>query len=151
MNNTIKFLLGFTAAGLAYTFLNKKKAALENLEIKKIDVYIDLPKTQQNFYLKLFYNLKINVFNSSSVKVNIKSIDANFFINGIEFAQLSSTLNAIVPSKENKDLLLAASVSSASVVNSIVDIITNNKAEIEVRGTLLTDLGLIEFTKKQLV
>lgn len=151
MGNGIKFLIGAAAAGLIFNFLNKKKAALENIGITKIDVAIDLDKTKQNFYLKLFYNLKIALFNSADVSINIKGIEAKFYLNGIEFAELNNTLKTIVAPKSSNQINLAASVQTASIVNSILDVISEKKAIIEVRGSLLTDLGLIEFKEQKIV
>ena len=151
MGNGIKFLIGAAAAGLIFNFLNKKKAALENIGITKIDVAIDLKKTQSNFYLKLFYNLKIAIFNSADVSINIKGIEAKFYLNGIEFAELNNTLKTIVAPKSSNVINLNASVQTAAIINSILDIINEGKAEIEVQGSLLTDLGLIEFKEKKIV
>jgi LEA14-like dessication related protein len=145
MNNSIKFLLGAGVASLIYGFLNRKKAALENLKIQNIDVYIDKEKSAANFYLKLFYNIKLNLYNSASVKVNIKSVEAKFYLNGIKFGTLNSNVNTIIEAQSLKDLTLGASVNSADVIASILDIISEEKAEITVVGSLLTDLGLITF------
>jgi len=151
MGNGIKFLIGAAAAGFLYNFLNKKKAALENIGITKIDLAIDLKKTQENFYLKLFYNLKIRLFNAASVNVTIKGIEAKFYLNGIEFGEISNNLKTIVGPKSENAINISASVQSASIVNSILDIISEKKAMIEVRGSLLTDLGLIEFKEEKIV
>jgi hypothetical protein len=151
MGNGIKFLIGATAAGILFNFLNKKKAALENIGITKIDVAIDLEKTKQNFYLKLFYNLKLKLYNSAGVNVTIKGIEAKFYLNGIEFAEISNNLKTIVLPKSENTINISASVQTASIVNSILDIISEKKAMIEVRGSLLTDLGLIEFREEKIV
>ena len=151
MNTTIKLLLGTVAAGLLFSFLKKKKAALENIAITKIDVAIDLAVTQAIKYLKLFYNIRIELFNSADVSVNIKSIDAKMFINGIEFANIDSNLTTIVKSKSKNTINIAASVNSGNVISSIIDFISEGRATIKIEGTLLTDLGLIEFTKETIV
>ena len=151
MGNGLKFLLGASALGVIYTFLNKKKAALENIQIRKIDVYIDQKKTTDNFYLKLFYTLKMNLYNYANVNVVIKSIDAKFYLNGIEFGNLTSTLNATIKPKNEKRIELNASIATGNIIASIMDIISEGSAKIEVRGTLLTDLGLIEFKENTIV
>lgn len=151
MNNGIKFLLGATAAGLIYSYLNKKKAALENIAIQSIDVYIDNEKTAANYYLKLFYTLKLNLYNSAMVSVNIKSIDANFYLNGIKFGKISTNINQIINAKSTKNLQLDASIATGEIIASILDLISEGSAKIEVRGSMLTDLGLIEFKETKIV
>ena len=84
MNIGLKLIIGAAGAGLLYSFLKKKKAALENIGITKIDVAIDIDKTESAGYVKLFYNIKIELFNSADVAVAIKSIDANIFLNGMQ-------------------------------------------------------------------
>jgi LEA14-like dessication related protein len=151
MNNGIKFLIGAAAWGLLYNFLNRKKAALENIGISNIDVAIDLPRTQNANYIKLFYKLKIRLVNTANASINIKSIDANFFLNGIEFANISQNINALIPAGASKEINITASINSGNIIASIIDIISENKAEIEVQGSLMTDLGLIEFQQKKIV
>lgn len=151
MNNYIKFLIGAGVGSLIYGFLNRKKAALENLQIMSIDVYIDKEKSAANFYLKLFYNIKLNLFNSANVKVNIKSLEAKFYVNGIKFGTINSNINTTIAANSLKDLNIGASVSSGEIIASILDIIGEDKSEITVVGSLLTDLGLIQFKETKLV
>jgi LEA14-like dessication related protein len=145
MNNYLKLLLGAGTASLIYGFLTQKKAALENLKIQNIDIYIDKEKSAANFYLKLFYNIKLNLYNSENVKVNIKSIESKFYINGIKFGSLNTNVNTIIEAQSLKDITLGASVNSAEIITSILDIISEEKAELTVVGSILTDLGLITF------
>jgi LEA14-like dessication related protein len=110
-----------------------------------------LAKTQALGYLKLFYNVKIELFNAADVAVNVKSIDAKMFINGIQFADINSNLSTIVKAKSKNIINIAASVNTGNIIASIIDIISEGKATIKIEGTLLTDLGLIEFTKEKIV
>ena len=151
MNNSIKILLGTAVAGLLYSFLKKKKAALTDLKFTKIDIAIDLPQTQNFGYAKLFYKIKLGLLNEAGVSINIKSIEAKVFLNGIEFAEINSTLKTIIEAKSTKTINIDASVNSINIINSIIDIITAGKANIKVKGSLLTDLGLIEFSKETIV
>lgn len=151
MNNSLKFLFGAGVASLIFGFLNRKKAALENLQIMSIDVYIDKEKSAANYYLKLFYNIKLNLFNSANVKVNIKSLEAKFYVNGIKFGTINSNINTIIEANSLKDLNIGASVSSAEIIASILELIGEDKSEITVVGSLLTDLGLIQFKETKLV
>jgi len=127
MNTKLLFGLLAGAGAIAFAFLKNKKTALENIEIKKIDAAIDLNKTQQNFYLKLFYNLKLLLFNSANVAVNIKGIKAKFFLNGIEFGEINGALSTIIQPKKSNTINLSSSVLSASVVSSILNIISEKK------------------------
>lgn len=151
MNQGLKLVLAVAGVGLLYTFLNKKKAALENIVIRNIDVAIDLNKTQDAAYLKLFYNLKLMLLNTAKVSVNIKSLEAKFYLNGIEFSNINQNLNLYIPAASSKDVVINASINSINVITSIIDFISENKAELVVRGSLLTDLGMIEFEQKKLV
>lgn len=151
MNTILKLLATAGAAGILYKFLLKKKAALENLEIRSIDVYIDKEKTRNNYFLKLFYNVKLTLYNKETVNINIKSIDARFYLNGIKFGSLQNNVNTTIAPGATKELNLQTSINSSSVITSILDIISENKAGITVVGSILTDLGLIEFKESKLV
>jgi len=151
MNNTIKLLLGAGTAAYLFFFLKKKKAALENIILKNVNVYIDIDKTRKIGFLKLFYNLKILLYNEANVSVNIKSLEAKFYLNGIQFADINSNLSTIIEAKKDKTINIAASVNSGNIIASIFDIISEGKAKISVEGSLLTDLGLIEFSKETIV
>lgn len=151
MNGIIKILVGAGAAGLLYKFLLNKKAALENIELKNVDVYIDIDKTRKIGFLKLFYNLRLKLYNSANVSVNIKSLEAKFYLNGIEFAEINSNLKTIIEPKKEKYINIAASVNSGNIIASIFEIISEGKANIKVEGSLLTDLGLVTFKKENIV
>jgi len=151
MNIGIKLLIGAAGAGLLYTFLKKKKAALENIGITKIDVYIDLPKTQAVFYSKIFYRIKIELFNSADVKIDIRSIEAKILLNGMQIGVLESNLKTIIPAKSRNSINVSASVNTGNAITSIIDIITEGKATIAINGSLGTDLGIIEFQKETIV
>lgn len=151
MNQGLKFILGAAGAGLLYTFLNRKKAALENIVVKNIDVAIDLNKTQNAGYLKLFYNLKLMLQNTAKASVQIKSIEATFSLNGIEFADINQIINLSINPQSSKEIVLNASVNTGNVIASILDIISEGKATISVKGSLMTDLGLIQFEQKKIV
>ena len=99
MNNTIKLLLSAGTAAYLFFFLKKKKAALENITLKNVNVYIDIDKTRKIGFLKLFYNLKILLYNEANVSVNIKSLEAKFYLNGIQFADINSNLSTIIEAK----------------------------------------------------
>ena len=148
MNNYLKILLGAGAASLIYGFLNRKKAALENLQLMSVDVYIDKDKSS---FVKLFYNIKLNLFNKENVKVNIKSLEAKIYINGIQIATVNSNLNTIIEANSTKDITIGTSISNGNVIASILDIIAEKKATITVVGSLLTDLGLINFKETKLI
>lgn len=151
MNQGLKFILGAAGAGLLYTFLNRKKAALENIVVKNIDVAIDLNKTQNAGYLKLFYNLKLMLQNTAKASVKIKSIEATFALNGIEFADINQIINLSINPQSSKEIVLNASVNTGNVIASILDIISEGKATISVKGSLMTDMGLIQFEQQKIV
>jgi hypothetical protein len=151
MNNGFKFVLAAAGAGLLWNFLNRKKTALQNIQLKNVDVAIDLKKTQNAGYIKLYYNLKLLLANVENASVKVRSIEAAFFINGIEFADINQTINLIIAPNQEKTINVAASVNTGNIIASIIDIISEGKAEISVKGTLLTDLGLIEFAEKKLI
>jgi len=151
MNGIIKILLGAGAAGLLYKFLLKKKAALENIGVTRIDVAIDLDKTQDVGYAKLFYKIKLELFNSSEVAVDIRSIEAKIFLNGMQIGILESNLKTVINAKSKNTINISASVNTGQAIASIIDIIAEEKATIKVIGSLGTDLGIIEFTKEKIV
>lgn len=151
MNTTAKIILSAISAGLFIGYLKQKKAALEDIKINSVDVAIDIEKTKQAAFLKLYYLLKLNLQNIAPVSINVKSLEAVFFVNGIQFAESNTLMNLVIPPKSNKTLTLNANIASGQIIASLLDIIAEGSATIEVKGTLLTDLGLIEFQQKKIV
>ena len=151
MNGIIKILLGAGAAGLLYKFLLKKKAALENIGVTRIDIAIDLDKTQSVGYAKLFYKIKLELYNSAEVAVNIRSIEAKILLNGMQIGILESNLTTVIPAKNKNTINISASLATGNAIASIIDIIAEEKGTIKIIGSLGTDLGIIEFTKEKIV
>jgi len=91
MNN--KTILGLAALGAAALyFLKGKKQAIENLQIKPLDIAINKQKTN---FQQLVFNFKIKAANPSNFEVKINEIDLDVLINGKKVSEFKKTNLAI--------------------------------------------------------
>lgn len=141
-----KILLLAAAAGAAYYFLIGKKKALENLNIRPIDVAIDAKKSRQFFYAQLFYNLKLSITNSESLAVKIRNINIDVFINNKKASEINSKSPIIIPARtEGKIITIQGVVMAANLITLILEFIADREPiNIKAIGTVTTDLGTIE-------
>ena len=73
------FLIGLAAVAAAgYYLLMGKKQAIENLEVKPIDIAINSQKTN---LLKLVFNLKLKLTNPGNFSVKGNNIDLDVLLN----------------------------------------------------------------------
>ena len=141
-----KILLLTAAAGAAYYFLIGKKRALENLDIKPIDVAINTAKSKKFFYSQLFYNIKLKITNSESLAARIQNIDIDVYINNKKASEINSNTPVIIPARtEDKIVNIEGVVMSANIITLILDFLADQQPiNIKAIGTVTTDLGTIE-------
>jgi len=141
-----KILLLTAAAGAAIYFLMGKKRALENLDIKPIDVAINTAKSKKFFYSQLFYNIKLKITNSESLAARIQNIDIDVYINNKKASEINSNTPAIIPARtEGKIVTIEGVVMSANIITLILDFLADQQPiNIKAIGTVTTDLGTIE-------
>ena len=144
MKNKILYLAA--AAGAAYYFLIGKKRALENLDIKPIDIAINTAKSRKFLYTQLFYNIKLKITNSENLAAKIKSIDIDVYINNKKASEINSDTPVIVPARtEGKIATIDGVVMAGNLITLILDFLANREPiNIKAIGTVTTDLGTIE-------
>lgn len=140
-----KILLLTAAAGAAYYFLMGKKRALENLDIKIIDVAINTAKSKKTFYAQLFYNLKLKITNSESLAARIQNIDIDVYINNKKASEINSDTPVIIPARtEGKIVTIEGVVNAGNLITLILEFFADRKPiNIKAVGTVTTDLGTI--------
>lgn len=140
-----KILLLTAAAGAVYYFLMGKKRALENLDIKIIDVAINTAKSKKTFYAQLFYNLKLKITNSESLAARIQNIDIDVYINNKKASEINSDTPVIIPARtEGKIVTIEGVVNAGNLIALILEFFADRKPiNIKAVGTITTDLGTI--------
>lgn len=140
-----KILLLTAAAGAVYYFLMGKKRALENLDIKIIDVAINTAKSKKTFYAQLFYNLKLKITNSESLAARIQNIDIDVYINNKKASEINSDTPVIIPARtEGKIVTIEGVVNAGNLITLILEFFADRKPiNIKAVGTVTTDLGTI--------
>lgn len=141
-----KILLLTAAAGAAIYFLIGKKRALENLDIKPIDVAINTAKSRQFLFSQLFYNLKLKITNSESLAARIQNIDIDIYINNKKASEINSDTPIVIPARtEGKIITIEGVVMAGNLIALILDFLADRKPiNIKAIGTVTTDLGTIE-------
>lgn len=141
-----KILLLTAAAGAAIYFLMGKKRALENLDIKPIDVAINTAKSRQFLFSQLFYNLKLKITNSESLAARIQNIDIDIYINNKKASEINSDTPIVIPARtEGKIITIEGVVMAGNLIALILDFLADRKPiNIKAIGTVTTDLGTIE-------
>jgi LEA14-like dessication related protein len=141
-----KILLLTAAAGAAIYFLMGKKRALENLDIKPIDVAINTAKSRKFLFTQLFYNIKLKITNSESLAARIQNIDIDVYINNKKASEINSNTPVIIPARtEEKIVTIEGVVMSANIITLILEFLADQQPiNIKAIGTVTTDLGTIE-------
>lgn len=142
------YILG-AGAYLLYFLKNKAKAGA-NLKYEPVDVAIDLEKTKQSLFTKIYYNVKIKLINSENASINVKNVDLDVSVEGTNFGNLSKTEDFIVPAQSNKIIVFQASFSSLGALSLVKKIIQQGLTlNVSVTGYIDTDLGRIEVDYKK--
>ena len=138
MNN--KTILGLAALGAAALyFLKGKKEAIENLQIKPLDIAINKQKTN---FSQLVFNFKIKAANPSSFAVKINEIDLDVLINGKKVSEFQKTnLTTILPG-DAQTINLEIVVNNLTVIDVVLNAIADKKPiKLAFSGFVNTDLG----------
>jgi hypothetical protein len=145
----MKKYLYWGAAGYAVflliNYLRNKVAAGQNLEITPLKISIDLPKTREALYLKIFYDITLNLANKEQASVNVKSLFLTVKTNNINFGNIERDLNFDVEEMQEKQITVKASFFTLSAIGIIKDLIKNGfNLNVNVAGFIDTDLGRVD-------
>ena len=138
MNN--KTILSLAALGAAALyFLKGKKQAIENIQIKPLDIAINKQKTN---FQQLVFNFKIKAANPGNFAVKINEIDLDVLINGKKVSEFQKTnLTTILPG-DAQTINLEIVVSNLTVVDVVLNAIADKKPiKLALSGFVNTDLG----------
>lgn len=139
------FLIGIAAAVAAgYYLLTGKKAAIENLIVKPIDIAINSSKTN---LLKLVFNLKLKITNTSNFSVKVNAIDVDVIVNNNIIGEVQKNLPIVVAPGKTEIVTIELSVQNLAVIETVLNIIAmGGKLTAGVQGNVATDLGKVNFT-----
>jgi len=143
MKTTNLLLLG--AGGvLLYMFLRRKATAAQNLRFEPVDIIIDLPRTRQSFFTRLYYTLKLNVINPEQANVNIRNVVLQVNSDGRPLGDLVSNKTFTIAARSNQVIALQAAVSVFGALGTIVKFVKERKPiPVNVTGQITSDLGIL--------
>lgn len=144
MKNILPIAAIGAGALLLINFFKRKAAAGQNLEITPIKISIDLPKTKQARYLKIFYDITLNLSNREQASVNVKNIFLTVKTNSRNLGNIEKALNFVVPAEGEKQISIKASFFTLGFLGLIKDLIQNGfDILLNINGYIDTDLGRI--------
>jgi LEA14-like dessication related protein len=138
------FLIGLAAAAAAaYYLLTGKKAAIENLIVKPIDIAINSSKTS---IYKLVFNLKLKITNESNFSVKVNAIDVDVIVNNNIIGEVQKNLPIVIAPNKTEIVIIELSVQNLAIIETVLNIITmGGKITAGVQGNVITDLGKVNF------
>jgi LEA14-like dessication related protein len=136
------FLIGLAAiAAAGYYFLMGKKQAVENLEIKPIDIAINSQKTN---LLKLVFNLKLKLTNPGNFSVKVNNIDVDVLVNNRVISDFQKLLPVTIAPKQTETVILEITVQNLAVIETVLNILADQQnITAGVKGVVSTDLGIV--------
>jgi hypothetical protein len=145
MKNILPIAAVIGAGALLINYLKGKKRAMENLQFEIFKITIDKQKTQRALYLKIFYDIVINVVNDELTPVKIKDTLLNIKVNGRDLGVVKSNLNLLIPRESEKQITLQASFFTLGAISLVKDIVRDGlQASVNVAGFINTDLGRVD-------
>jgi hypothetical protein len=141
---TSNILLLGAGGVLLYMFLRRKAAAAQNLRFEPVDIIIDLPRTRQSLFTRLYYTLKINVINPEAANVNVRNVVLRVTSDGRTLGDLVSNKTFSIPARSNQVIGLDAAISIFGALGTIINFIKKRQAiPVNVTGQITSDLGIL--------
>lgn len=136
------FLIGLAAVAAAgYYLLIGKKEAIENLEIKPIDIAINKSKTN---IFKAVFNLKLKITNPGNFSVKGNNIDLDVLVNNKVISDFKKLLPVFIAPKQTKIVVLEIAVQNLAVIETVLNILADqSNITVGVKGVVSTDLGIV--------
>jgi|APFre7841882793_1041355.scaffolds.fasta_scaffold06100_4 hypothetical protein len=129
---------------LLYMFLRRKAAAAQNLRFEPVDIIIDLPRTRQSLFTRLYYTLKINVINPEAANVNVRNVVLRVTSDGRTLGDLVSNKTFSIPARSNQVIGLDAAISIFGALGTIINFIKKRQPiPVNVTGQITSDLGIL--------
>jgi hypothetical protein len=133
-----------------FRWLRNKQDAGANLRYEPVDIAIDTERSRAANFFQIYYKVKIRLINDGRASVVIRDIDLVASAGNTRISNITSSTQFSVPANSVKVIQLTAAVSTAGIVNTLLNIIEDGlNIPITVTGTILTDLGTlnVSFTK----
>lgn len=151
MKNLLK--IGAISAGalLLLRMVTGRKKSAQNLRAVPVDIAIDGPRSRNTAYSVLYFRVKFNLINDEQAAVNVLGADLDIFYKGKAVGKIVKDQAFTVPGRKSQPVTFLAQISSANVVESLLDIIQNTGGIfLTIDGTIDTQFGRIpvQFTKK---
>lgn len=128
-----------------FTWLRNKAEAGQNLQYEPVDVAIDSARSRAAYWARIFYTVKLRLVNNGRASVNVRDIDLMARVGNTPIGTITSNTPFSVPANSTKVIQLTASISTTGVVNVLYNIIEDGiNIEMNINGTILTDLGSID-------
>ena len=141
---TSNLLLLGAGGVLLYMFLRRKAAAAQNLRFEPVDIIIDLPRTRQSLFTRLYYTLKINVINPEAANVNVRNVVLRVTSDGRTLGDLVSSKTFTIPARSNQVIGLEAAISIFGALGTIINFIKKRQPiPVNVTGQITSDLGIL--------
>lgn len=129
---------------LLYMFLRRKATAAQNLRFEPVDIIIDLPRTRQSLFTRLYYTLKINVINPETANVNVRNVVLRVTSDGRTLGDLVSSKTFTIPARSNQVIGLDAAISIFGALGTIINFIKKRQPiPVNVTGQITSDLGIL--------
>jgi len=140
-------ILGSLAA-LAFLIFRGKKDAINELEINLESLSLNGPKTRQALFLNLFFDIRINVNNTTSNQITINRIYIEIYANNKVLGGVTKSESFTIKSKADTDINFSAKIITPGAINFIISLLNSNQEpELFGQGYIDTNLGRIPFKK----
>lgn len=150
-NNILPAALLIGGGLYLFTWLRNKADAGQNLQYEPVDIAIDSARSSAAMWTRIFYTVKLRLVNNGRASVNVRDIDLSARVGNSPVGTITSSTAFSVPANSSKVIQLTASISTTGIVNVLYNIIEDGiNIQMNIEGTILTDLGFVEvqFTKQ---
>jgi hypothetical protein len=149
-NNVLPVALLLGGGFYLFRWLKNKQDAGANLRYEPVDIAIDTARSQAASFFQIYYNVKIRLINDGRASVVVRDIDLFANAGNTRISNITSSTQFSIPANTSKVIQLTASISTAGIVNTLLNIIEDGlNIPVTITGQILTDLGTlnVSFTK----
>jgi hypothetical protein len=143
----MKNLLPIAIVGGVILLLTQGRRILQsaaNLRFEFNDIAIDLDRTRQAAFLKIYYRLRINAINPELGNITITNINLQLNALGATIGRIENFTRIEIPRQSNQVINIDANINTLQVVTGIVDLIRNRRPiPVIITGTITTNLGQV--------
>jgi hypothetical protein len=151
----LPLLIGGAIAALIGFNLFAKKRAVENLQITPGALKINLPRTKDANFFRIFYGITLNIFNPVNASINIRGIFLKVFFDGQEIGSIINQDEFSILPRATVQSKLEASVNSVSLIGLLTNLIKtgfnidNINRRFTYSGFIETEAGRIDISQQK--